>query len=91
MTVKVKYDFNSDGSLQYKSWRNEKGEAHREFSPALEWSNGTRTWHKNGFLHREDGPAVILKDGNHEYYLNGTFYTKEDYWKEIKRLKKERE
>ena len=87
MTVKVKYGFYDDGSVQYKSWRNEKGEAHREDGPALEYSIGTRKWIKNEKLHRDDGPAIVWENGRHSYFLNGIFYTKEEYWKEIEKLR----
>ena len=31
---------------------------HRESGPAIEWSNGDRSWYIDGSLHRIDGPAV---------------------------------
>ena len=85
--MKISYYFNSNGRFDI-FWENENGQIYREDGPAIEYSSGTRQWFKNGVLHREDGPAIVLKDGRHEYYLNGIQYFKEDYWKEIERLKK---
>jgi len=41
-----------------KWWYNSKGEFHREDGPAVEYSDGSKTWWINGLRHREDGPAV---------------------------------
>ena len=57
-------------------------------------SDGTSTKHwrnEEEKLHREDGPAIVWEDGTHSYYLNGKQYTKKEYWKEIKKIKKRRE
>lgn len=43
----------------------------REDGPAVEWSNGDKSWYLNGKLHREDGPATEYADGDKEWYLNG--------------------
>ena len=85
MTLKVKYYFNLDGTVESKIWRNEKGEYHRENGSACESSNGRRYWYKNNKYHREDGPAIVWENGYHEYYLIGKEYTKEEYWKEIRK------
>ena len=90
MTVKVKYDYFLDGSLE-KYWTNEKEQRHRSDGPAIESSNGRKIWFNNLMCHREDGPAVVWEDGRHQYYLNNKEYSKKDYWEEIERLKKERE
>jgi hypothetical protein len=37
--------------------RNEKGELHRVDGPAIEDTDGTRSWWVNGKLHRVDGHA----------------------------------
>ena len=91
MILKVEYYFPSDGSVQYKFWKNEKGQAHREDGPAFEYSNGRRIWYKNGEWHREDGPAIVFTDGRHQYYLNNELYSEEEYCEEIEKMKKERE
>ena len=88
MTLKVKCYFYPDGTVD-KIWRNEKRQAHREDGPACESSSGARIWRKNGLRHRENGPAVVWENGTNEYYLNGNPYSKEDYWKEIEKIKKE--
>ena len=87
MTSKAEYKFKIDGSLQYKIWRNEFGQYHREDGPAVEYTNGTKYWYKNGQRHRENGPIIVWKNGNHEYYLNDKEYSKEEYWEEIKKMR----
>jgi antitoxin component YwqK of YwqJK toxin-antitoxin module len=48
---------------------------HREDGPAVEYSDGTKSWYLNGQLHREDGPAAEWADGkNKEWYLNGQLH-----------------
>ena len=89
MTLKVEYEFYSDGTFD-KIWRNEKGELHREDGPALECANGKKSWYKNRLWHREDGPAIVWHDGTHLYFLNDKQYSKKEYWEVIKRLKKEK-
>ena len=89
MIVKAEYWINSDGTFN-KYWKIKYGKLHREDGPAIEYFNGIREWFKNGLRHREDGPAVIWENGAHEYYLNGKEYTKEDYWKEIEKIRRER-
>ena len=89
MTSKAKYCF-QDGALN-KHWKNEFGQYHREDGPAVENSDGTRIWCKNDKWHREDGPTCIHSDGTFSYYLFNKSFSKENYWKEIEKMKKERE
>ena len=35
------------------------------------YSNGDKSWYRNGKLHREDGPAIEYSDGDEHWYLNG--------------------
>ena len=90
MTSKVEYYFYPNGTFD-KVWRNEKERYHREDGPAYEYSDGRRCWYKDGQWHREDGPALVWYEGSRRYFLNGKEYTKEEYWKEVERLKKGRE
>ena len=90
MTSKVKYNFYSDRTLN-KYYKNEFEQYHRKDGPAIEYTNGTKYWYKNGIWHREDGPAIVYTDGRHQYYLGGSPYSKKDYWEEIEKNKKERE
>jgi len=41
---------------------------------AIEFSNGTKTWFKNGLFHREDGPAIEYANGNKEWWLKHKIY-----------------
>ena len=57
----------SDGTLRYY---NALGQIHREYGPAIEYSDGDHAWYQNGQLHRVDGPAVEHVDGSREWYQN---------------------
>jgi hypothetical protein len=46
------------------------GRYHREDGPAIEHSDGSAEWWKNGVRHREDGPALINVDWSQEFWLN---------------------
>jgi len=52
---------------------------HREDGPAIEWSNGNKSWYLNGKLHREDGAAIEYADGKKAWYLNGNNLTEEKF------------
>ena len=90
MTVKIKYYFKSDGTFD-KIWENENGQIHREDGPAVEYANGSVSWYNQGDNHRDDGPAIVHSYGRHLYYFNHIFYSKEEYWEKIEKMKKERE
>ena len=47
---------------------------HREDGPAVEYSDGSKSWYLNGKLHREDGPAIEGADGSKSWYLNGKLH-----------------
>ena len=51
-------------------WFNLEGKLHREDGPAVECSNGYKSYYLNGKRHRENGPAVEIKDGFKFYYIN---------------------
>jgi hypothetical protein len=62
------------------------GKLHRIDDPAIEKSDGSKSWYFEGKLHRLDGPAIINSDGTYWYqgglrhrldgpaveYINGT-------------------
>ena len=62
-------------------WKNDKGEWHRENGPAIELSNGTKSWYLNGKLHRIGGPAIEWSSGSKEWFLNGERFPSEAEWK----------
>jgi hypothetical protein len=72
--MKQKMIVDHDGT---KRWYNEKNQLHREDGPAIEGSDGTKYWYKNGKLHREDGPAIEYADGKKEWWVYGEQYTEE--------------
>ena len=59
--------------MEYKEYRNEKGELHRENDlPAVEYGNANKIWYVNGKCHRDGGlPAYEGLDGDKEWYVNG--------------------
>ena len=61
----------SDGTVRYY---NSLGQLHREYGPAVEYSDGDREWWQNGQLHRLDGPAVEYSDGGREWWQNGQLH-----------------
>ena len=46
---------------------------HRLHGPAIEWSDGYKSWYSKGQRHREDGPAVEWSNGHKAWYVNGKF------------------
>ena len=52
---------------------------HREDGPAVEYTNGHKSWYIDGKLHREDGPAVECVDGSKVWYINGKRLTEEEF------------
>ena len=57
-----------DGTLRR---RNDKGQLHSLYSPAVEYSDGNKFWYQNDKQHRTDGPAVEYTNGGKAWYLNG--------------------
>jgi hypothetical protein len=69
--MKAQYiEINKSGSKYYYSNR-EMTVRHREDGPAVEYSNGDKSWWYNGKRHREDGPATQWLSGQCWWYLNG--------------------
>lgn len=54
--------------------------AHNEGEPALEYTNGTKYWLRQGRFHRLDGPAHEYTTGVKEYRINDKFIYEKDYW-----------
>jgi hypothetical protein len=51
-------------------WFNLNNQLHRESGPAIEWSDGSKSWYLNGQLHREDGPALEYVNGSKAWWVN---------------------
>ena len=69
ITYKVKVD--DKGT---KRWYNEKDELHRLDGPAIEYSDGYKSWWQNDRFHRLDGPAVDHIDGYKAWWVNGQLH-----------------
>ena len=67
-TYKVTVDFIAT------RWYNSKDQFHREDGPAIEYTNGNKSWWLNGQLHRENGPAVEYVNGYKFWYINGQLH-----------------
>jgi hypothetical protein len=53
--------------------------------------NGTIVYtNEKGQLHREDGPARIWSNGEEFYYLNHAYYSKENWEKEVTKIRLKR-
>lgn len=57
-----------------KTWRNEKGQLHREDGPAIEWSDGDWEWRLNGKRHRICGPCAWIS-GYYYWRVNSLYIT----------------
>ena len=52
------------------TYRNSSGQLHRQYGPAVEFANGTKSWWLNGLRHRIDGPAIELANGGKAWWVN---------------------
>jgi hypothetical protein len=52
-------------------WVLPNGKIHRDYGPAVEWTNGNLEWYKNGKKHREGAPAYIDTHGVKIWWNNG--------------------
>lgn len=70
-----------------------------QFEEIYTYNYGLKEYHLNGELHRENGPALDFSNLNekpvfkkflffNEFYLFGKYYSKEDYEKEMERIRK---
>lgn len=67
-----------DGDKFYYSDREMKIR-HREDGPAVEWSDGSKSWWLNGKYHREDGPAVEWAHGDKEWWVDDKRLTEDEF------------
>jgi len=70
-----------------KNWRLPNGNFHKEDGPAVEYSNGDKSWYINGKWHREDGPAIEWGDGDKSWWINGRQYSEREYKIKIRSMK----
>ena len=64
-------------------WFNMEGQIHRIGGPALECSDGTKSWWVKGKLHRLDGPAVEGSNGKKEWWIEGKQLTEEEFNRKV--------
>ena len=67
-------------------YRNAMGQLHRDDGPAVEWSNGTKSWYQNGLRHRTDGPAIEYSDVGKAWFINGVELTEDEFNQAVKLL-----
>ena len=70
---------NKDGT---KEWFNFQGHRHRLGGPAVERTDGFKSWYMDGMRHRDDGPAIVYEDGEESWYIKGTRYDDIIAWAE---------
>jgi len=70
-----------------KVWKLPNGNLHREDGPAVEYSNGDKSWYINGKWHRENGPAIEYYNGGKEWWINDIQYTEQEYKIEMRSRK----
>ena len=60
------------GATKYFKYDNytEKPTLHRTEGPAIEYTNGSKYWYRDGVPHRDGGPAVE-SSGQKQWYQNG--------------------
>ena len=54
-----------------KWWKNKNGEYHRLNGPAIELTDGTKSWWQAGLKQRLDGPAVEYANGDRFWFRRG--------------------
>ena len=57
-----------------RRYYNNADELHRTDGPAVECSNGHKSWLQNGLPHRLDGPAIEYADGTKNWCRNGLLH-----------------
>ena len=55
-------------------WHNEARQLDRENGPAVEYTDGDKSWYQNGERHRTDGPAIEYANGDKYWYQNGKLH-----------------
>ena len=69
LTLECRVD--AAGTVRYC---NARGQLHRLYGPAVEYSDGSTFWYQNDQLHRVDGPAIEYPDGHSAWYQNGQLH-----------------
>ena len=64
-----KVTVDSQGAVRWYDLKT--GKYHRVDGPAVEFSNGSKSWFINGKRHRIDGPAMEYVSGYKSWWLNG--------------------
>ena len=63
----MRKETDSNGTYYY----NNLNQLHREDGPAIELTNGDKSWYLNNLCHREDGPAIEFADGTKCWCFRG--------------------
>ena len=61
---------NKDGTKYYYSDK-KMTVYHREDGPAIEYTDGSKSWYRDGVRHREDGPACEWCDIGNSWFIDG--------------------
>jgi len=68
------------------NWFNEDGSRHRLDGPAVERSNGHKSWWVNGKRHRLDGHAVEYANGYKAWYIEDKQYSETEFLTKIETM-----
>ena len=66
-----KYDIREDSGGTIRYYKPGTYILHRTDGPAVEYTDGAKSWYVNGRRHRTDGPAVEYADGTKFWYVDG--------------------
>jgi hypothetical protein len=66
--LKYRIDVDARGTRRYY---NSAGQLHRTNGPAVEWSDGTKSWYQYDIRHRTDGAAIEYANGYKRWFIHG--------------------
>lgn len=69
--LSLDFRVDTDDTVRYY---NAQGQLHRAHGPAVEYSDGSRSWYQDGQLYRLDGPAVERPNGYRAWWQNGCLH-----------------
>ena len=69
--LRYRVEVNEYGTCKYY---NNANQLHRTDGPAIEHTDGSKSWWQNGLLHRTDGPAIEYAEGEKMWHQNGRLH-----------------
>ena len=81
--LKYRIEVDECGTRRYF---NTDGKLHRTDGPAVEMSDGSKSWYQNGLRHRTDGPAIEYSDSGKVWFINGEELSEDEFNQRAKLL-----